>query len=455
MQGFLRQSTASQTRTIGPFISDADFKTVDNGLTIANTDIRLKKNGAADVAKNSGGATADVNGLYAVTWDATDTDTVGELSWSVLVSGALLAWGTYVVLEEAVYDALFAASAPGYVANAPVNVAQWAGSNVATPSVAGVPEVDLTHIEGVAQSATDLKDFADAGYDPSTNKVQGVVLVDTLTTYTGNTPQTGDNFARLGAPAGASVSADIAAVKAQTAAIEADTQDIQSRLPAALTGAGNIKADALVVSDKTGYAIGVGGINAAAFAAGAVDAAALAADAVAEIQAGLATAANLATLQTTANNIETDTQDIQNRIPAALVGGRIDANMGAVSGDATAADTLELFAEALDQATGQLDAGSFATGAFDAVWTVAARSLTDKAGFSLSAAGIDAIWDEVVDGATTARESFRLANSANGGKTSGAGTGSFTIRDLADTKDRVTATVTLAGDRTAVSRDLS
>jgi hypothetical protein len=47
-------------------------------------------------------------------------------------------------------------------------------------------------------------------------------------------PQTGDAFARLGAPAGASVSADVAAVKTQTAAIEVDTADIQSRIPAAL-----------------------------------------------------------------------------------------------------------------------------------------------------------------------------------------------------------------------------
>jgi hypothetical protein len=37
-----------------------------------------------------------------------------------------------------------------------------------------------------------------------------VGTVSTLTTYTGNTPQTGDSFARLGAPANASVSADIA-----------------------------------------------------------------------------------------------------------------------------------------------------------------------------------------------------------------------------------------------------
>lgn len=75
---------------------------------------------------------------------------------------------------------------------------------------------NVTQLAGVEQSLTDLKDFADAGYDPSTNKLQGVVLVDTVTTYTGNTVQTGDAFARLGAPAGASVSADIAAIEAQT-----------------------------------------------------------------------------------------------------------------------------------------------------------------------------------------------------------------------------------------------
>src|SRR5574343_1244166 len=43
----------------------------------------------------------------------------------------------------------------------------------------------------------------------------------------------------------------------------------------------------------------------------------------------------------TATDVETDTADIQTRLPAALVGGRIDANMGAISTDATAADNLE------------------------------------------------------------------------------------------------------------------
>lgn len=52
--------------------------------------------------------------------------------------------------------------------------------------------------------------------------------VGTITNYTGNTPQTGDAFARLGAPAGASVSADVAAVKAETATILADTNELQT-----------------------------------------------------------------------------------------------------------------------------------------------------------------------------------------------------------------------------------
>ncbi len=48
-----------------------------------------------------------------------------------------------------------------------------------------------------------------------------ILNVDTLTTYTGDTPQTGDAYARLGAPTGASVSVDIAAIKTDTTNIRA------------------------------------------------------------------------------------------------------------------------------------------------------------------------------------------------------------------------------------------
>jgi len=66
------------------------------------------------------------------------------------------------------------------------------------PETAGDYRVDLVQIGGDAQSATDLKDFADAGYDPATNKVQGVVLVDTCTT---NADMRGTDNAALAATA--------------------------------------------------------------------------------------------------------------------------------------------------------------------------------------------------------------------------------------------------------------
>lgn len=65
----------------------------------------------------------------------------------------------------------------------------------------------------------------------------------------------------------------------------------------------------------------------------------------------------------------------------------------------------------------------------------------------------DAVWDEVVDGAFTARQLQRLMAAILLGKVSGAGTGTEVFRDLADTKDRVTATVDGNGNRTAITRD--
>jgi hypothetical protein len=61
----------------------------------------------------------------------------------------------------------------------------------------------------------------------------------------------------------------------------------------------------------------------------------------------------------------------------------------------------------------------------------------------------------IIEGTVTLQQSLRLANSANGGKLSGAATATVAIRDLADTKDRVVATVDASGNRTAVSRDLT
>jgi hypothetical protein len=74
------------------------------------------------------------------------------------------------------------------------------------------------------------------------NNAHTGAVVPTVTTLTGHTPQTGDNYARLGTPAGASVSADLAAV-------QVDTDNIQARLPAALID-GRIDANASAIDNS-------------------------------------------------------------------------------------------------------------------------------------------------------------------------------------------------------------
>lgn len=73
-------------------------------------------------------------------------------------------------------------------------------------------------------------------YAPAQAETNGDLVAYTFT-GSGAIPRTvqvytraGDPFTRLGAPAGASVSADIAAIKAETAAIVADTNELQTDL---------------------------------------------------------------------------------------------------------------------------------------------------------------------------------------------------------------------------------
>lgn len=128
----------------------------------------------------------------------------------------------------------------------------------------------------------------------------------------------GDAFTRLGAPAGASVSADIltldnlvddlegrltsaragyldnlsagaVALQSTASAIETDTQDIQGRLPSAL------------VSGRIDASVG-------AMAANVMTAAAAASDLTTELQSGLATAAAVSTLQTSVDDLPTNAE---------------------------------------------------------------------------------------------------------------------------------------------------
>jgi hypothetical protein len=252
MAKYLKQSTASQEIPLGYFVDSTDGNTEETGLTIANTDIKLWKNGATTLAnKNSGGGTHISNGIYSAVLDATDTDTLGPLKVFVHVSGALPFEDSYEVVTATRWDeihsgtemarlaravylvdttiatlatqtsfTLTAGSADNdayngmafvftdattstqkgvafcsdYVGStktvtleaapiftiatsdlvtiapaggstslpAPADVRQWIGTAVATPTVAGVPEVDLTHVAGATTNVSALATNANA-----------------------------------------------------------------------------------------------------------------------------------------------------------------------------------------------------------------------------------------------------------------------------------------------------
>lgn len=73
----------------------------------------------------------------------------------------------------------------------------------------------------------------------------------------------------------------------------------------------------------------------------------------------------------------------------------------------------------------------------------------------LSAAGIDAILDDAVEGSYTLRQYLRGFAAVLMGKLAGASGPTTTIRDTADSKNRITATVDASGNRTAVTLDLT
>lgn len=196
----LKYNTASQEIPLGYFVDSSDGDTEETGLTINNTDIKLWKSGATTLAnKNSGGATHISNGLYYCTLDATDTNTYGPLVIFVHVSGALACRVECTVMEANAYDALYAASGTGHV------------------------ECDVVQISGDGTAA----DNAELAFDGTGYGFTNCTM-PTVTTLTGHTAQTGDNYARLGAPAGASVSADIAANQADLNTILDDTNELQT-----------------------------------------------------------------------------------------------------------------------------------------------------------------------------------------------------------------------------------
>lgn len=225
-------------------------------------------------------------------------------------------------------------------------------------------------------------------------------------------------------------------------------------------------------------------------------------------QADLA-AANLPVNVIQVNGTAQTAGDIPARLPAALVSGRMDSSVGAMAANVLTATAINADAitaakiadAAIDAATfaagainaaaiaadaitaakvadGTIDAATFAAGAINAA-AIAADAITDakvaadvtiasvtgavgsvtagvtvttnndKTGYALSAAGVAAIWNEVVDGAFTARQLVRGFASALLSICSGMATSTGVFRDISNTKNRLSVTQDANGNRSA------
>lgn len=148
MATWLKQSTAVEVK-VGPFVDSTDGVTAETALTITQAEVLLAKNAGDWTQKTEATSLVhESNGWYRCLLDTTDTNTLGILLLQIAESGALPVWAEYHVLAANVYDALLGG---GDILD--VSVIQWLGTAAATPTVAGVPKVDVTHNAGTAITA--------------------------------------------------------------------------------------------------------------------------------------------------------------------------------------------------------------------------------------------------------------------------------------------------------------
>jgi len=381
---FLKQSTASQSVLIGPFVDSTDGVTAETALTIAAADVRLSKNGGNIVAKNSGGGTHDEIGYYTVTLDATDTNTVGRLQLMVNESGALPVYHEFTVLEENVYDALFGSGADAFDASARVK-----GIAGTTNTLDGLNDVSAADVNAQCDAAIEtygldhLLSASVTGTDVANNSVIARLVASGATADWDTFDNTTDSLQALadsggGGPTAAQI-ADAVWDEATTGHTTAGTfgEQVKTDIDAILSDTGTtIPSQISGLNDPTAAAV---------------------ADAVwDEAQAGHVAAGSFGEMASEIASILADTNELQTDDVPGLI-----------------------------------------------------AALNDPAASAIA----DAVLDEVVEDSYTLRQLMRLFASALLGQLSGAATATNTFRDLANSKNRITATVDGDGNRTAVSLD--
>jgi hypothetical protein len=524
----LPQSTA-YTVMLKLFLS-SDHVSAATGKTVA---IKISKAGGAFADPNAGAsnATEVSNGWYKFALDTTDTNTLGDL----VVRGTAASCddaeqvcqvvkatnGGLTALPDAVAGASgglpLSVDASGRVDVLKINgtsqTARDVGASVLLSAGTGTGQLDFTSgvvkanlaqilgtalTETAGQIAAGFKKFFNIATPAAT--MDHLVLVDTVTTYTGNTPQTGDAFARIGA-AGAGLTAlgdtriahldaDVSTRSTYAGADTSGTTTLLSRLTSTRAGLlDHLDADissrmatfsytAPLDAAGTRAALGMASANLDTQIAALATAAALSdlSDGISASFTALqshgdsawATATGFSTLGSSDVSAAVWDVAMADHLGAGTTGDAIfQAGVHAPSADSKA-DTILADIAALnnlsaadvktqaDQALADAGVTTARMSHLDAdVSSRASQPSVDGLAIPTAADNADAVLAATYEGSETVQDHFRLARAALYGKANGLGGSTVHFRDAADSKNRLTASVDSDGNRAAVTTDAS
>lgn len=444
-------------------------------------DVKVYKDGSATERSSQSGWTMtspfdSITGLHLLTIDLSDNTDAGFYAAGHRYV-AVLTPDTETVDGLAVVRVL----ANWSIGPVSANMTQILGTAVATPNTAGLLDVNAKQWNALATVELPLvPTTAGRKLDVSAGGEAGL------------------DWANVGSP---TTVLDLSGTKVKTATdVETGTQDIQSRIPAALVS-GRI--------DASVGAMAAGTVTAAAIATDAIDADAIADSAVTEIQTGLATSGSAldaagvrAAVGLASANLDTQLDALPTNAELTTALGTADdatlaaiaglnnlsqANVRTALGLATAnldtqLDTLPTAAEvadavwdetlashvgagstgeALDDISGVVGTGPSAGAIADAVWDEVLSGhttvgTTGRAVGNIVSAGLiaQAVWDELIVNTRSARSLAKGWSAALMGKVSGANSNVPKFRDLDDTHDVISATTDATGNRSIVTLDL-
>jgi hypothetical protein len=212
----LLRNATSQIIRFGPFLDSTDGVTAETGLTIAQADMQLSKDGGAFAQKNTtGNATHDADGWYSTTLDTTDTATNGILLLQVNETGALPVWHEFYVVPQTSYDAF---TTNGLNNIAATDVVSSGAITTSSGSVSSVTTVATT------TTNTDMRGTDSALLAASINLTAGAVdNVTLVATTTTNTDMRGTDGANTTTPPTAAAITDAVWDEAQTGHTTAGT----------------------------------------------------------------------------------------------------------------------------------------------------------------------------------------------------------------------------------------